>query len=434
MAGTFMVGVGRSVITPEVGGMLQGYTPRRASQSVHDDLHLTAFLINQDDRKVILAAADLVGIPTCLSERLRQAMADASGVPFTNIILGTTHTHSGPVTVANGDNEPEDAPYFYNILLPGAIAAAKAAAESLQPAQMGIGVTESQVGVNRRIMNEQGTIDHGQDPLGLYDPAMTVVSFRDLEGKTIGNLVHYGAHNTASAINTAVTRDWCGVMIDRMDNLTGGITAFVNGCQGNCGPRLPNGKTTGDTQMAQELGGLAAIDGMRAWRSIRRWRQQMDLDVIYEHVTLPYAPLPTREELQKKLDRFSDPTAVIPERLMAYNGITRQLNFLDTPEAKETEQKIPICVIRLGPIAFVSLPFETFSQITMRIGTQSPFPYTLCLSNANGGNGYFASRDQITLGGYEIRNSREWKAHPYVVEADQHLVSGVTALLRELYQ
>jgi len=434
MAGTFMAGAGRSDITPQVGGMLQGYTPRRPSESIHDPLHLAAYMIRQGDKAVMLAAADLVGIPTCLSIRLRQAMAEASGVPFENIILGTTHTHSGPVTAADGSDEPEDAPYFYQILLPGAIAAAKAAAASLQPAEMGIGVTESQVGVNRRIMNEKGEIDHGQDPLGLYDPAMTVVSFRDLEGKTIGNLVHYGAHNTASAKNSAVTRDWCGVMIDRMDDLIGGITAFVNGCQGNCGPRLPNNKTTGDTQMAQELGGLAAIDGMRAWRSIRRWRREIDLDGIYGHVVLPYAPLPDREVLLKKLERFADPKAKIPEKTLAYNGIMRQLNFLDTPEASETEQKIPICVIRLGPIAFASLPFETFSQITMRIGTQSPFPYTLCLSNANGGNGYFASRDQITLGGYEIRNAREWKAHPYVEDADQYLVSGLTALLRELYQ
>lgn len=263
MKGKFFVGVARTDITPLVGGPLQGYTPWRNSESIHDPLHLTVFMIRQEETCVMLASADLVGIPTNLNLELRKAMANAVGMRPEHILLAPTHTHSGPVTNIDKEGKCRNPVYFEIILKNAAIHAAKEAARNLQPAELGIGTTQSQVAVNRRELDVNGQVVLGQEPLGSYDPTMTVISFRTPEGKILGNIVHYGCHNTASGNGTEITRDWCGVMIDRMDEETGGMTAFVNGCQGDCGPRLPNGKTTGNVKMAQELGGLAGIDAMR---------------------------------------------------------------------------------------------------------------------------------------------------------------------------
>ncbi|MBR6794772.1 MAG: hypothetical protein IKM52_01530 [Clostridia bacterium] len=42
------------------------------------------------------------------------------------------------------------------------------------------------------------TIVFGQNPWGVFNPCMTVISFRTEEGKPYANLVHYGVHLTAA--------------------------------------------------------------------------------------------------------------------------------------------------------------------------------------------------------------------------------------------
>ena len=439
MKGKFSVGIGRADITPAVGGPLQGYTPWRNSESIHDHLHLTAYLIQQGDTRVILASADLVGIPAVLDRQMRVAMGEVAGVKPEHMILAATHTHSGPGTALDSNGNHRNVGYFDNILLPAAIAAAKEAVANLQPAQMGVGTTDSQVGINRRQLTRNGEIILGQEPHGLYDPTMTVLSFRTPEGKILGNLVHYGCHNTASGKNTEITRDWCGVMIDRMEDQTGGITAFVNGCEGDCGPRLANGKTTGNLQMALELGGKAGIDGMRAFNAIRHWEEEIDLKVLCAPVRLPYGKLTSEAEMLRELEELGDPAQLTSEPLIYYNGVKRQLDMLRSGKAAEYEAQggrdFDISVIAVGPLAFVPLPFETFSGITMRISRHSPFPWTVCLSLANGtGNGYFPTQDQLCMGGYEVHNFRFPVGYPLADNADQYMVSGALDLLDQLYK
>lgn len=264
-------------------------------------------------------------------------MANAVGMRPEHILLAPTHTHSGPVTNIDKEGKCRNPVYFEIILKNAAIHAAKEAARNLQPAELGIGTTQSQVAVNRRELDVNGQVVLGQEPLGSYDPTMTVISFRTPEGKILGNIVHYGCHNTASGNGTEITRDWCGVMIDRMDEETGGMTAFVNGCQGDCGPRLPNGKTTGNVKMAQELGGLAGIDAMRAFRSIRRWENEIDLRVLNSTIKLPYGKLATEEAMLRELEELGDPEKLTSEPLIYYNSVMNQLEMVRSGKAAEYE-------------------------------------------------------------------------------------------------
>ena len=58
-------------------------------------------------------------------------------------------------------------------------------------------------------------------------------------------------------------------MEDRLQNISGGITAFFNGATGDSGPRLTNGKTVGDIKIAMEHSGLAAHEAWACFRSIK---------------------------------------------------------------------------------------------------------------------------------------------------------------------
>lgn len=98
---------------------------------------------------------------------------------------------------------------------------------------------------------------------------MTVIAFRDLDGVGIGCMIHYGAHCTASGANKEITRDWAGVMCDILESETGMPVAFFAGQSGDTGPRISNGKTTGNIKYAEQLGALAGLDATRAYKSIK---------------------------------------------------------------------------------------------------------------------------------------------------------------------
>ncbi len=439
MSMRFRVGVGRREITPPVGTMLTGYSPQRPAESVHDPLHVIAILIEQDDTRVLFAAMDLCN-PGNAGTEIRQAMADASGVPFENVSYSCTHTHSGPVTFVTPPYGCPNPEWVFGTLVPMAAEAAKEAAEDLRYAEMGIGTVHSEVGINRRERTRKGTVKLGQEPLGLYDPTMTVVSFRDEEKKIICNLIHYGAHNTASGKNTEITRDWCGVMKDRLEEQTGGVTAFFNGCEGDCGPRLANGKTTGlgDISFAIELGGKAAIDACEAWRNIREWRDELKLEVLNAPVELPYEPLPSVEEIRAKLNELGEPAEGEPSRITSSRkGLRKRLAFLESGGEPTPSVTFPQLVFALGPFAFVASPFETFALVTMRIARHSPFANTLVVSQSNFRIGseasYLPTQDQIPLGGYEVNVGYYERERPYRTDADQCYVAEVGRLLDDLY-
>ena len=425
----FQVGIGRADITPPVGTLMMGYTPARPCESIHDRLNITVFLLVDGDTRALIASADLCNIKGEASVNVRKAMAEAANVPYENIIIACTHTHSGPHTV----RDPDEPPYFVrSILIPAAAQAAKEAAENLKPAQMGYGTVESKVAINRRHLREDGKVLLGQNPYGPMDPTMTVIAFREPDGTPIGNLIHYGCHNTGSGNNKAVTRDWCGVAVDRLEALSKGVTAFINGGAGDCGPRLPNGGTTGDLQMAQELGGMAACDAAAAWRSIRQWHTP-HLHTIYQDIRLPLNNTDTAEGLRAEVAKLGDPEKLVGTMLFNYRSMLERAERLENGFVPAKDWAIPHTAICLDSLALLGMPFEPFSLVTLRVKDASPFLHTLCVGYANGSMSYFPSMDQLIRGGYEVRMFRSFHETPFTDDAEQHYVTGCLQMLRQLH-
>ncbi|MBE6884052.1 MAG: hypothetical protein E7487_05560 [Ruminococcaceae bacterium] len=425
-----LVGVGREIVTPPIGGLLMGYSPPRASESVNDDIHITAFAFEYNGVRSLIASAELCSLRGIQIKDILEAVSESSGIPVGRIILSTVHTHSAPYTLVSPDERPN---YIYDQFIPSARKAALDAVNSLRPAVMGVGTTQSDVGVNRRVLQEDGTITHGQDPTGIYDPTMTIISFREPDGTAIGNLIHYGAHNTASGINTEITRDWCGVAIDRLEELSGGVTAFFNGGGGDCGPRLPNGRTTGTLKEALELGGRAASDAVRAWRSITEWRE-VDMHVLTDNITLPLRPFPPLEEMEAKLAAMGDPSKLTGLRVSAHRNLIQRIEYIRSGAIPPTTFDILTPAIAVGPVVFLPIPFEPFSIIPLRIKQYSPYPYTVSIGYANGGYSYLPSMDQICRGGYEVWMFTSMNLVPFGDESEQYFVTGATRMIRELYQ
>ncbi len=398
-------GAGRADITPPIGSILYGCAPGRPAQAVGDPLTLTAIKVASGDTAALLITCSVASLNDELCRRMRQAAGDAAGVPMRNVTINATHTHSAPnCSIRSGWGEVDTA-YIESILVPGCVKAAREAAETLRPARFGVGETDSDVGINRRELREDGQIVLGQNPWGPHDPKMTVLSFKDADDKIIANLVHYGCHGTASGCNPEITRDWPGVMTDMLDAETGGISGFYAGFEGDQGPNLPNGRTTGNYKMALQHGGRAGEDAVRAFRSIREWRD-VPVQVLHGTIRIPFDPLAPREKAEEELAKLGTLERIYAEKrysdVNAYIHWNKVLDEYKSGLPQKTEWTFDQDITVIGPAAILPAPFEAFSEIGMRLRRHSPFGYTLNLCNTHGALAYLPALGDIERGGYEV--------------------------------
>lgn len=428
----FRAGAAKEITTPPVGTLLYGYTPDTVSTSVHDDLSVTCLALSQHEETALLMTAEIGDIQTELTKEILKVLSEETGISERNMIIASTHTHSAPnLSGVSGWGEL-NREYFDTIFMPQLIKAVKKAIENLAPAEISVGVTESLVGINRRQQYENGQIGLGQNPHGCFDPNMTLISVRNKETKEgILNLIHYGCHGTSAGRNHEITRDWSGIMIDRLEKETGTLTAFFNGAIGDVGPRLTNGHTTGDISYTEELGGIAASDAMKAYKS-RGGYHEGELKIFRDEVRLPYKEMPTIEETEKKINKFPEPEKLINIDRLEYEHYKETLEFLRNPTCEVPEFfTYPQTIISLGDIVFVPFPFEMFSEIILRLREYSPYPYTLGLSCANGYNVYLPSEDQLCRGGYEVGCFMYGSLFPLSEKTDQNIINENLRIIRQ---
>ncbi len=438
--GILKVGASRSVITPSIGTQLYGYAQDRLCTSVNDDLTATAIVFEYKEVRAVLISVSLCMLSNAVSDELRRFIGDLIAVPSENVMLSATHTHSGPVTGDTPGWGSPDNEYIDKILIPGVLEAVSDAAGSVGPALMGISTINSNVGINRREMKPEGGIVLGQNPWGIYDPVMTVISFRRAGEKSgnnhlapIVNLVHYGAHCTAAGASPEVTRDWPGPMIDRLEKESGAITAFINGAEGDIAPRLSNRRSSGgnDISYVFELGAKAAHDAIDAYSMIKEYRS-VTLEIITGDLTIPYKPLPSLETVNYELDIIGEPDNTWGRNYRKYVKYKKIKEILlsDEPYKEHFIQRQTL--VALGPILFIPFPFEIFSEISLRLRVYSPYQHTLCLSNTNGSCSYLPTLREMNIGGYEVRMAKTESEYEFVDDADNMIIRENLRLISEM--
>ncbi len=428
----FLCGIGRAVITPKVGCNLYGYSPDVISTCVNDDLTSTAFYFDDGEKSAMMISVTVCNVENDISLNLRKMIADELSIPLGNIILAAIHTHSGPNTAGAVGWGDIDTDYLENIFIPGILKSARDAKAAAEPVRVGVAQGMSYVGINRRQILITNKVYFGQNPWGVFDPRMTVISFKNGEGRVIGNIVHYGCHCTAAGKNTEISRDWAGPMIDKLEEISGGITAFFNGPEGDVGPRMPDcNRTEGKRTVADaiQIGGIAASDAVRIWRDIKAWHDA-ELVAAEGELKLPLRERLSKEEATKLYENFDEKSINVAGQMRAYAKAV--MDSWDNGYVEQKTRNFSQSLIRIGDVAFTSYSFELFSEIAMRVDKESEIPYVLGLSNSNGTNGYFPTEDQICRGGYEIDMWLYKDIQPYCNDADYAIVMSTLENLKKL--
>ena len=418
----FHLGVGRATITPKVGALLFGYVPDLESTSINDDLTATAFCFEAGEEKALLVSLTVGNACLSIVDEIRDTVTKKYGIAKSSIIIAAIHTHSAPnLSGMHGWGEI-DSEYLNEIFYPGVYAAIDDAVNSKKAVTMAVAKGESLIGVNRREIMGDNTVRLGQNPWGPFDPTMTILSFKDEEGAPVANIIHYGAHATAAGPNKEVSRDWPGVMIDMLEAESGAITAFVNGPEGDVGPRLPNGRTTGGSVLAYALrhGAWAGQDAVRIYKNNMGVYHTPTLTTLGASVDIPLKPRIPLDEAKEAYELYRGETVNHRGHLEKYyrEVIESYENGFEEASVRTFEQNI----IRIGDVAFVAFSHELFSEIGLRIKKESKIPFVLSLSNANGTNGYFATESELCRGGYEIKMTNASSIQAHVDNADWYMM------------
>ena len=394
------LGVAKRVITPSIGGQLYGYRPDILSTTVNDDLAVAAFYFEQGETKALMISAEVCIIQTKLAEDILSAIEEKFGVSRQCIMLSATHTHSGPNTAGETGWGDIDKKYCDEIFVPMILEAVAEAKSKTTPVKMGVAEMQSLVGINRREKSKvTGKILLGQDPDGSFDPKMTILSFADLNGKVVANMIHYGCHGTAAGQNVEITRDWSGIMIDAVEEKSGAVTAFFNGPEGDVGPRISNGRTVGDLSYVLELGEKAAADAVEIFEKIKNYNE-VELKTSFKELEIPLKKRMPKNEALEKLETYKNQTINVGK--MAKDNLLEIIESYDNGFIDEPYRKMPQTIVKLGDVVFASSPYETFSKIGLDINKAFDNLSVLSLSNTNGSEGYFITDDAKPLGGYEV--------------------------------
>ncbi|MBP5311490.1 MAG: neutral/alkaline non-lysosomal ceramidase N-terminal domain-containing protein [Clostridia bacterium] len=398
-----LCGAGREDITPEIGTCLYGYRPDIYSKAVHDSLFVTAAAFSDGADTFLLVTCDVCEIDCDLSDRILKETSLCCGIPEDRITVSAIHTHSAPNVAGLEGWGGIDEDYSLNIFLPAIKKASQKALESMKKAAVGVSSVKSDVGMNRREITRQGRVILGQNPWGLYDPEMTVIAVKDEDGNGIINLVHYGCHGTAAGENFEISRDWPGVMVDRLEKESGVMTAYWQGCCGDVGPRIPNGYTVGlgDIKYAEELGAVAGRDAVKAYKQIKSFEPKT-VKVFSGKVSLPLDPLPDISEIEETLKAVKDPEKLINIDRLKYDHLVNVRDAVKNGVSFGNEFNFNVSIPVLGDIVFMPFPFEMFSETGLKLRRFAPYEHVLALSNSNGTYLYLPTRGEILNGGYEV--------------------------------
>ncbi len=436
---TIAAGAGRSDITPPAGlpHLNWGAATHQIAAGVDMELYSTALYLSDGASEIVLLNLDVATLPEELALEVRRAAAKEAGLSIDRVFVTWTHTHSAVLLHDTPWMEQgRDAFVVYkNAFASRAAQAAGEAKRNVQPARLGWGKGQSDIGINRRQYLDSGRIITGNNPNGPVDREVIVCRIDDTNGKPIATVVNFAMHPTiAGHENDKITPDYPGAMKRVVERNLGGLSLFLQGATGDIGPVEG---FTGDLAVYRRAGARLGYEVCRVAEGVRTAGGTL----AFQHVLESGAPLgihtwndepgtaiqirsgrkvahlaPQLVEPVEKLERQYE---VVDQKLhLAHQrgdkDEIRDLHYqvkraaLQLQRAQQLPKAgavdIPVQAVALGDLALVLTPLEPFCEIGMNVKRRSSFPATMFCGYSMGGNFlcYLPTDQALDGGGYEV--------------------------------
>jgi hypothetical protein len=417
------IGAASVKVTPPIGTPMAGYYYERGVKEIHDDLYAKALVIEKDGIKIAIVECDFVGISEYIVDKVRKLVEKSTGIDAAHVMVGATHSHTGPVIPADpasinigADPKSKGAQILADYIskLPGLIAESIIQANAaLKPAKLSFGVGhEGSISFNRRYFMTDGTVGWNPGlhnpkvikPAGPIDPAVDVLYAETTDGRPISTFVNFALHLDEIG-GSDVSADLPFTLSAILGEVKGGdmVTIFSQGCSGNINHINVNGDAPQSGNFKAEKNGT-----ILAGEVIKTYARLSALDINSIKVKSEIVPLPLAEISKDELGWARETAAKFGKRDAApFLDFVKAFKMLRVEERKGKPLLTEIQVFALGDsCAIVSFPNEMFTELGQYLKSRSPYPHTIITELTNGSNGYIPDRKAYDEGNYEPTSTR----------------------------
>jgi neutral ceramidase len=390
---------------------------KKPSEGVRRDLWVKALALeDRDGRVAVIVTTDIIGYTRAMSEEIWKR----SGLARERLVLSASHTHSAPVAGQLGRpgyrlNERDAAASrrYSTFLLDSVVKAIEQARRDLQPATLGFGQGFAGIGVNRRHARQR-------ELPGPVDQDVPVLTVRTPAGTLRAVLAGYACHATALS-DYLISGDWPGYFQEEFERLHPGSEAlFVAGCGADV-----NALPRNTEELARKYGQILAS----AVDEVVRGKQTPvggPIRAVFDTVDLPFAPHPSREQLQAEL-KHNNPTH--------RNNAAELLQVLDRGGKLPDHYPYPIEVWQFGTgLRWIVMSSEVVVDYSLRLKGRYGWNDTWVSAYANDFCGYMPSLRVLKEGGYEGGEAMAGQGHPgpWGDRVEELIVAKVEELVRRV--
>lgn len=382
-----LLGFSEVDITPDRPAQMIGFgRADETSRGVMAPLMAQVSVWYKGESRCCLIAIDHIGFSREHADSLRDAVGEALGAGREQVMLCFSHTHAAP-------NDSAEAEWYLSVR-ERVLTAARKAAETAEPVNVGWANGYADIGVNRR---------DGSDALDRRVGVLTARSCAD--GKLKLMLLRLTAHaNVLKGDNYLISPDYFGVTRDMLGREFGCPAMLTQGASGDIAPRFfdsalnpPDAQGERFTRSKDALSLMAtevcgAVRG--AMDELKCDKQPKPL-MLSRIITL-YADVPTEAQARRVYDDAM--------RFCGINGDAWLAEARRLREAGVTEQSesVEVQYFSLGDMCICGVSNEVMCQFALSLKQLTRNEYFFFGGYTNACTGYFPTEEEFDKGGYEV--------------------------------
>jgi hypothetical protein len=379
----FMAGAAKGDISPSANLMPMPLLSVFKFDRVVDRVYARVLAMSNGVQQSLFITLDMTLVPD--AEATLDFLSDKTGIPKRNIFISATHTHGvTPVSLIDYVNPVDQMKVddWYEQIKTTLLATVREAQLSMSPARYGYGTGQSNVNVNRDVLDGDKAV-LGSNFDRPSDKTIKIVRFEDLSGNLIALIVNYAVHGVVlnglmDGLRTPMSGDLPGKTSEKLEaKLDGAVVLWSSGPAGDQNPRLMTqyGGPVEEGKPTQRNLGVAGYNVLEYLSD--------------EHV----------RDILKAIE------LIRANRTNPNFYSSETISHVKSKDNEDISIPYTLRLFVIGDIAFQGISAEIVTSIGRKIVDTSPYEDTILVTLANGYQGYVADDWEYEHDAFEVDNS-----------------------------
>ncbi len=370
-----LLGFSEVDITPEYNVQTVGFGREdNLSKGVLHRLFAQISIWQSKEEMCCIVAIDHIGFMYSDANALRDEIGGRLGIKREKVMLCFSHTHSAP----NISLEPE----YFRFLCEQILTGVSEAKKTLAPIKAAWGVTEADIGINRR------------NASGVLDKRINILKVTDAQTDRLRLLLfRVTAHaNVLREDNYMISSDYIGVTRTLLQERYGCNIMFTQGASGNVKPRFE-----GSVEALHKMS-LAILEAVGPCIEALKPENVETFSMFSQKQTF-YADVPSLERAKE-----------ISEEALLVNHIEgsawlEEVARLHKQNIRQQSTEIEIQYFKLNNGCFCGVPSEIMCELAVDVVDACNSDLVAFGGYTNGCDGYLPSAQEYDKGGFEVLHS-----------------------------